>query len=574
MSQSIFLCDRMWNISRVLHQSTQYTVYEGDNLKDLTPDAKELEPAEDFASARQSIVFLRIDGRDEATPTVVYTYPSYFLVVLAFLEDTKDFKAFMDCCIRSLTWADENLKAPYENDFYRLQVLNNQLVNQERALMKTNQRLSRLLTDVRSANDTIALLERDELTEFYWRSPFLKRADERMQAAPDRWFDMITLDLTRFRLVNELFGRKEGDRMLTQLAMFLVGLDTENVGLFARASSTTFYMLMPSEKEFYKTLEIELPHFFENYPLPNHVQSHMGVAKRDPAEGLTAEQLSDRARIALETVKKQGEATVVFYDCPLKKELYRNHQLLDLAPEAVKSGQFRMYLQPKVDMGDGHVVGAEALIRWVHPKLGLIPPMQFIPLLEEEGLIYEVDQYIWRKAAEMLHERKRLGRPARPISVNVARNDLYRKDLVDVFKNILAAYQIEAPLLHLEVLERSYVKDSSAILPVLKELRDLGFVVEMDDFGTGESSLAMLADMPVDILKLDRAFLLKALADKRHTEVIRGIVHMAKVLDLGIIAEGVENEEQRKLLLSLGCHFAQGFYYGRPEPADFFLEVK
>ncbi len=573
MSQSIFLCDRTWRISQVLHQSTRYTVYEGDNLRDLTLDASELDPVEDFESARQSIIFIRIDDRDEATPTLIYTYPEYFLVVLAFLEEPKDFKAFMDCCIRSLSWADENLKAPYENDFYRLQVLNNQLVNQERVLMKTNQRLNRLLNDVRSANDTIALLERDSLTELYWRSAFLKKADERFIAEPERAFHMITLDLVRFRLVNEIFGRKAGDRMLQQLAMFIVGLDTENEGLFARASSTVFYVLMPKEREFYRTMEAELPHFFENYPLPNHVKSHIGVAERNQAEGLTAEQLSDRARIALETVKKQGEASVVFYDCSMKKKLMQDHQLLDMAPEAVKAGQFRMYLQPKVDMGDGHVVGAEALIRWVHPELGLIPPMNFIPLLETEGFIYEVDKYIWAKAAEMLHERKVRGRPPRPISVNVARNDLYQKDLVDVLAGLLTTYQIEAPLLHLEILERSYVEDMKTVLPVLEELRRRGFVIEMDDFGTGESSLSMLADMPVDILKLDRSFIMRALQDQRHTEVIRGIVHMAKVLSLGIIAEGVENEEQRKLLLSLDCHYAQGFYYGRPEPADFFLEI-
>ena len=204
----------------------------------------------------------------------------------------------------------------------------------------------------------------------------------------------------------------------------------------------------------------------------------------------------------------------------------------------------------------------------------MIAPGKFIPLLEREDAIYEVDKYIWEEACKMLKRRADLGKKALPISVNIARNDLYLTDLIPTLTNLVKKYSISPSLLHLEILERSYVKDSDMVLKKVNAFRELGFVIEMDDFGTGESSLSLLSEMPVDILKLDRSFLIKALSDERRTAVIRCIIQLAKTLQLGVIAEGVENEEQADLLQSLGCRFAQGFYYSKPAPAEEFVEVE
>ena len=174
----------------------------------------------------------------------------------------------------------------------------------------------------------------------------------------------------------------------------------------------------------------------------------------------------------------------------------------------------------------------------------------------------------------MLKRRADLGKKPLPISVNIARNDLYHNDLIPTLKNLVEKYQISPSLLHLEILERSYVKDSDVVLQKVNAFREMGFVIEMDDFGTGESSLSLLSEMPVDILKLDRSFLIKALSDERRTAVIRCIIQLAQTLQLGVIAEGVENEEQANLLQSLGCRFAQGFYYSKPAPAEEFVKVE
>lgn len=201
-----------------------------------------------------------------------------------------------------------------------------------------------------------------------------------------------------------------------------------------------------------------------------------------------------------------------------------------------------------------------------------MPPNDFIPLLEKEGAIYPVDQYIWEQACKALHKRRELGLPVRSVSVNVARSDFYQPDLLDVLLRLVEKYELEPGQLHLEVLERAYVQDSARLFEVLTQLRSHGFPIEMDDFGVGESSLAMLASMPVDLIKLDRQFLVTAEKDPRHVEVIRCIVQLAHTLHIDILAEGVETPEQAEMLLSLGCGSAQGYLYGRPEPAENFLK--
>ena len=417
-------------------------------------------------------------------------------------------------------------------------------------------------------------LERDDLTGLYRINAFEKRGQQLLSQKSDTSFDLIVLNLARFRVVKEFFGEKAGDQLLQKLAIFLIGLTPYEQALFARGASSTFYILMPSRYRFYESLEKKLAVFFEQYPLPNHIQARMGVAHRIKGDDISIKTLGDRAMLALDFAQNENGASTVFYDQQLQEQITDNHRILDGIQEAIVGRELKMYLQQKVDMESGMVIGAEGLIRWQHPEWGMIAPGKFIPLLEREDAIYEVDKYIWEEACKMLKRRADLGKKALPISVNIARNDLYRTDLIPTLTNLVKKYNISPSLLHLEILERSYVKDSDMVLKKVNAFRELGFVIEMDDFGTGESSLSLLSEMPVDILKLDRSFLIKALSDERRTAVIRCIIQLAKTLQLGVIAEGVENEEQADLLQSLGCRFAQGFYYSKPAPAEEFVEVE
>lgn len=428
---------------------------------------------------------------------------------------------------------------------------------------------------MQQANATIALLEHDELTGLYRASAFYRRAQKLLDASPQTAFDFIAMDISHFTLATEVLGRRTSDFLLRETAGFLVGLAPEGSGLFARAAADMFYILMPAELNFHETLAKALPEFLESHPLPIHIGGRLGIFRASSAE-VPAEQMCDRARLALKMLRTQEEyadsVQIGFYDSKLHETLLFEHKILDSVEQALADGEFKLYLQPKVDIATGQTVGAEALIRWIHPELGFIPPDKFIPLLEKEGAVYPVDQYIWEEACRHLAARREKGLELHPISVNVARYDLYQPDLPDVLDALLKKYDLTPEFLHLEVLERAYTGDSANLLRVLTSLRHKGFCIEMDDFGVGESSLSMAAQLPVDILKLDRSFLLTAEKDARQVSVIRFILELARALELDVIAEGVETQEQAELLLSLGCRRAQGYLYSRPRPAADFLE--
>lgn len=592
MEQNIFLCDKKWNVEKILQCSSKYKIEKGICLADLVDNPVGLLENEDFDAQKQSMVMLRFHGSEDEIPVIVCTFPKYFLVFIVRIENEQDFSEFTGCYMQCLAWADEHLQTPYNDEYYEIQLMNNQLINSQRALTKSNMQLKRVLNEIREANSMISLLEHDSLTGLYCASAFYRKAQKCMEDHPNTAYDIIVLDIDNFKLINEIFGRKSGDVMLQKLAMYLTGLEHAEQGLLARASADTFYILMPQELHFYEILDQKTADFLNTYPLPVHVQAKIGVFTAqnpkvsdhsntdsdtsrisDPARQISVEQMCDQACLALNTLNPGDDSRIAFYDQKLHEKLVKNHQILDSVPNALKNHEFQLYLQTKVDMTTGDAVGAEALIRWIHPELGFIPPNQFIPLLEEQNYVYEVDKYIWEEACKILKHRKDRGLRSLPISVNVARGDLYEDDLADVLQNLIHTYQLNPEDLHLEILERAYVDDSSNIFQVLSDLRSRGFFIEMDDFGTGASSLAMVAQMPVNLLKLDRQFLVSGLSDKRHVEVIRFIINLAKTLDIGIIAEGVKNQEHADFLLSMGCRFAQGFYYCKPQPAEFFLDV-
>lgn len=580
MTYHIFLCDKEWEIQRILHVSADLKNNPANPIKpkvrltELVEKPLSLTDNEDLDAQKQLMVSLRFLGVPKEIPAIICNYSKYFLVILAHVRDEEDYKKFADLFSETLSWAEENLQVPYQDEYFQIQQMNNQLINSQRALMRSNQQLKQVLDEIRDANTTIALLEHDDLTNLYCLSSFYRKARKRLAESNGQTFDIIVLDIERFKLVNEIFGRKAGDQLLQSLAMFLLSLSGADHGILARASADTFYMMMPGELKFYETLGQEMPMFFKSYPLPVRIGEKIGVYSDSNADtSISIEQMCDRALLALDTIQPQSLSRVAFYNHSLHESLLLEHRILDSVPDALANREFKLFLQPKVDIRSGEVVGAEALIRWIHPELGFIAPDKFIPLLEKEGDIYHVDQFIWEEACRILKTRKEMGLRSLPISVNVARGDLYQDDLCDVLTNLIKTYGLDASLLRLEILERVYVRDSSNLFEILANLRNHGFLIEMDDFGTGESSLSMVAKMPIDVLKLDRQFIVSCLQDPRQMEIIRFIVQLAKTLDMKIIAEGVETREQADFLLSLGCLYAQGYFYGKPEPADAFLKV-
>lgn len=570
MNQSILICDKEWEIEKVLTNSLEILIEVGDYLTDLTMDSDKLIDNEDFEIQKQNIIMLRFDGINEEIPAIFCTYPENFLVFLIHVENEQDFILFAQSYVHYLSWAEENLHVLYNDEFYQIQQINNQLMNSQRALMKSNYQLQKVLEEIREANNTITVLERDRLTNFYRTSAFYYKARKQMDENPEETFDVIVLDIENFKLVNEIFGRQVGDRLLKDFALFIIGLDDSEKGIFARAGADDFFILMPKSLQFYDKLIKDVSTFFKNYPLPVHASVKIGVYEIG-SEEIAVEQMCDRARLALDAISKDGTKKIGFYDTILHENLMLEHKILDSLQDALSGHQFKLYLQPKVDMTTGEIIGAESLVRWIHPELGFIVPNVFIPLLERRNLIYEVDKYIWEETCKVLKLRKEMGLPEIPISINVSRGDFYQKDLVEILVHFIEQYDLKPEQLHLEIIERAYADDNKHLFVVLSKLRENGFIIEMDDFGIGESSLAMLAEMPVDILKLERYFLVSAQKNKRQLEIIRLIINLAKTLNMKVLAEGVETEEQAQVLMDMGCQFAQGYLYGKPEPAQNFL---
>ncbi len=573
MQLAAFICDDAWRIDRVLENTLPVALPKDALLSDIAEGIAHLENPSDKVhkeSFKHDLVNLRFKGVDEEVPALVFSYPNRFMVFASVIDSMQDLRGLAQSLVKHLTWADENIPSACGEGRFQIELLNDRLLDSERAIMKKNHRLEHLLKEVRRARDTVTALERDNVTSLYDSSGFHHHVQERLDANPETAFDMIAVDVKGFRLINEVYGRDAGDRALRDIAGVLSGLKGADEALFARVYSSTFYVFAPSELRFYEAIDRKLGAFLADYPLPIQLHLQIGVYFVDD-EGLYADEMCNRARLALTRLPDRNCAGVVFFDSKLRSDLVTRHQIIDRVPIAVHNGEFKLFLQPKVDMIAGCVIGAEALVRWNHAELGFLAPDKFIPLLEENGSIYAVDRYIWEKTCEFLQKRKEMGLVCLPISVNIARSDLYEENLVEVLTSLVRDHGLTPDLLHLEILERAYVKDTGRIKDVLQSLRDRGFFIEMDDFGTGESSLSMLADLPVDLIKLDRNFLKSGLSDKRRVEVVRFVIQLARSLDMKVIAEGVETKDQEEVLTSMDCHYAQGYYYCRPQPAEVFL---
>ena len=280
----------------------------------------------------------------------------------------------------------------------------------------------------------------------------------------------------------------------------------------------------------------------------------------------------DHAKSAADTLRNSFSESVAVYDESLRAVEAFTERLLDDFRTALAQKQFAVYFQPKYGIRSPKPVlcGAEALVRWQHPELGMIPPGRFIPLFESNGLIRELDHYVWREAAAQIGDwRKRLGCSV-PVSVNVSRIDMMDPDLADTFCRLVEENGLSFDDLHLEITESAYTEDSEEIIHVVSGLRARGFKIEMDDFGAGYSSLNMITKLPIDALKLDMMFIRTAFHETGNTGILKIMLDISRYLSVPMIAEGVETEEQMLTLQGLGCDIVQGYYFARPMPAKDF----
>lgn len=405
-------------------------------------------------------------------------------------------------------------------------------------------------------------IDLDTLTGCYNREGFCKKAQDLLRE--EAVYDIIAFDIEQFRVVNDIYGIHEGDRLLQYLARIMTGFARENGGICGRISGDCFVMLLV-RKNGYEEMVGYVDKAMERYPLQMKIVVHFGIYQiEDRTIDVTV--MYDRAVLAVKRIKgKYGEA-YAYFDDSMRNELLLEKEITNSMQQALADGEFLVYLQPKCNLKTEEYVGAEALIRWMNPERGLLPPGQFIPIFEKTGFITEVDLYVWEQVCRMLARWKQENRTLIPISVNVSRADLYHSDFMDRILELMDKYDIEPSLLHMEITETVYTENQNQILDMVNQMEKLGFKVEMDDFGSGYSSLNMLTEIPVDVLKLDMRFLEGYSAGKAKGNILEFSVGLAKSLGLESVAEGVETREMVDELKRLNCEMGQGYYFSRPIP--------
>jgi len=415
--------------------------------------------------------------------------------------------------------------------------------------------------------------ERDSLTNLFNLDYFLRYVQMYDQHYRDMPMDAVVLDVNHFHMLNERYGKQYGDSVLARIGKRVRQISREIGGVCCRRGADTFLIYCPHTEDYENILDKASEDLVDEDVSKNRVRLRMGVYS-EVDKSLQIERRFDYAKIAANTVKSGFRKAIGIYDTKMHEaELYREKLLEDFRP-SLENNRFMVYFQPKFDIRPESPVlaSAEALVRWDHPELGLISPGVFIPLLEDNGLILDLDQFVWRETAKQIRDWKDCLGFSVPVSVNVSRIDMLTPNLKSIFKEILDTYNLSADDLMLEITESAYTSDSDQIISAAKELRGMGmgFRIEMDDFGTGYSSLGMLTHLPIDALKLDMSFIRNAFGETRDVRMIELIIDIADYLHVPVVAEGVETEEQYMVLKAMGCDYVQGYYFSKPVPPETF----
>ena len=411
----------------------------------------------------------------------------------------------------------------------------------------------------------------DELTGIYNKQAFYAKTKEMLLDNPDKNFDLLRINIERFKVLNDLFGESTGDKLLRYIGKFLKEINLP-LCVSGRLYADNFVVCYEAGKGDSRRMINTLQMVADSFAINNRTILSFGLYRIDD-KTLPVSVMCDRANMALWKAKGNFKNPYCEYDEKMRQQVLKEQKIINAMEMAIQNKEFTLYIQPKYDIEKGIIIGAEALVRWISQKNGFISPGDFIPVFENNGFVYEVDKFIWEESCRYLRKWLDEGREVHPISVNVSRIDLYTPKLVQHLVNLREKYQLPSQYLELEITESAYTEDPEQIITITRQLREAGFVILMDDFGTGYSSLNMLKDIQIDVLKLDMGFLKSSDYSAKGGNILTAILKMAESLKMQTIAEGVETKEQVEFLKSIGCKYVQGFYYSKPLPVDEFEKL-
>lgn len=410
----------------------------------------------------------------------------------------------------------------------------------------------------------VSTQERDELTGCYNKPVFMEYAERLDKYGNGEAKDMIVLNISHFHLYNELYGKESGDKALVYISNILKNIALLNDGIVSRIQADYFAVYVNHLENYDKVIDYIHKELKEKYNASN-IQVRLGIYHPNKKDE-SIEDIIDRAKMVCDEIRGVNTKYYNIYSEDYQKNQLFKERLNHDFEKAIENHEFSVYFQPKISIqGDSYTLSsAEALVRWIHPELGFISPGMFIPLFEENGNIKILDQYVWREAAKQMREWYLKYNIMLPVSINVSRIDMFDPKVVDIITSIAKENEIEPKNLYLEITESAYNNETSQIIGIIDELRNRGFKIEIDDFGSGYSSLNTLATLSFDVLKLDMKFVKDMFKNDKTLKMVGIVSDIAKYLNVKLIAEGVEEKNQLDKLKELKYDIIQGYYFSKP----------
>ena len=416
-------------------------------------------------------------------------------------------------------------------------------------------------------------MEHDPLTGVYNKQKLYQSMRELIDRNRDKEFAYIQIDIERFRMINTFYGMAEGDRLLCFFAQVIreVMWDYEDC-CYGRISGDIFGICMLRDEEKINFIEETVRKKLKKYKANYFINTTTGIYFIEDNR-MEIPEICDKAAIAAKRCKNNYMIHKALYTREMSQVLIREQKIINEMDKALEKEEFVAYFQPKYDLNTMKPSGAEALVRWRKEDGKMVSPGEFIPIFESNGFIIELDYYMWERVCRFIRRELDEGHEVAPVSVNISRVNLYNPKFFESLVGLVEQYKIPPKYLHLELTESAFSDDAAMLQKTVDYLHKSGFTILMDDFGSGYSSLNLLKDINLDILKIDMKFLSKGSSTEKCEKIIAAVINMAEALNLPVIAEGVEEEAQMQLLKRLGCNYIQGYYFAKPMPEKDYLSL-
>ena len=426
-------------------------------------------------------------------------------------------------------------------------------------------RVGRII-ELTEGRNLISAAERDRLTGLYDRNFYIEYVNRLFRYHPGIRLDAVALNIEQFHSINALHGREFGDEVLGAVGDEIKAFLAKTEGIASRIEADRFGIFCAPQED-YSLLLDRIQQRVDR--VADNVSIHVRMGIGPWCEGVEPILLVDRARVACNMTRGNFQQSLIIYNDEMRKKELLNQQLMNDLRNALEERQFLVYYQPKYDIrcDPPRLSSAEALVRWKHPQRGMISPGDFIPLFEGNGLITLVDRYVWQETARQVVRWREKYHKTLPVSINLSRSDLSDPELSTRLKALVEDNGLDYSDIKLEITESAYAQNEKQMLELIRGLRETGFEVEMDDFGSGYSSLNMLSAMPIDVLKMDMKFVRNIEQSETDLNLVRLILDIAHYLKLKVVAEGAETAGQVSLLKDAGCDLVQGYFFSRPLPA-------